>query len=306
VSQYGTGRSVINRRSPDVSSPRCAVCGSSATIIDTVHSSFRGNDFELAHCATCRYSFVTNPRTDFGALYDEQYYRGNGADPNVDYERELRDPRTVRAYEWRAILEIVRHLRGSLADLRWLDYGCGLGGLVRYGRERGVDISGFDEGYAADRMREESIPTLSPDELTSAAGSFDVVTAIEVVEHLIDPVPLLRQIAGCLRSGGLFFLTTGNAQPFRDRLTKWAYVQPEVHVGYFEPRTLEMALRSVGLEPSYPGFVPGYTDLIRYKVLKQLGFKRRHATERVVPWPIAARVVDRRFRVSAHPVGWKR
>jgi SAM-dependent methyltransferase len=286
--------------------PICAVCGSRATITDSMWSSFSERDFEFAHCPSCHYSFVVKPRTDFDALYNPEYYAGRGADTNVDYEREMRDASTVRAYEWRAILEVVRHLRGSLAGLRWLDYGCGLGGLVRYGRERGVDIYGFDEGYAADRMRQEGIPALSLKELDASEGSFDVVTAIEVVEHLIDPVPSLRKIAASLRSGGLFFLTTGNAEPFRGRLTKWAYVHPEVHVGYFEPRTLETAFRHAGLEPSYPGFVPGYTDLIRYKVLKQLGFKRRHAAERVVPWPIAARVVDRRFRVSAHPVGWKR
>jgi SAM-dependent methyltransferase len=247
-----------------------------------------------------------NPRLDFDVLYGEAYYRGRGADTSVDYERELRDPRTVRVYEWRAILEIVRHLRGPLVGLRWLDYGCGLGGLVRYGRERGIDISGFDEGYAAERMREEGIPALSPPELDESAGTFDVVTAIEVVEHLVDPVSTLDQIGTCLRPGGLFFLTTGNARPFRGRLAKWAYVQPEFHVGYFEPSTLELAFGKVGLESSYPGFAPGVSDLIRYKVLKNLGFTRRHAAEHVVPWPIASRMVDRRFRVSAHPVGWKR
>jgi SAM-dependent methyltransferase len=284
----------------------CAVCASSAVVTDVVHSSFSDRDFELAHCSSCHYSFVVDPRTDFDALYDGNYYRGEGADPNVDYERELRDPRTVRTYEWRAILEIVRQLRGPLAGVRWLDYGCGLGGLVRYGRERGVDISGFDEGYAAERMTQERIPALSPEELDAAAGSFDVVTAIEVLEHLSDPVPTLRRIAGLLRPGGVFFLTTGNAEPFRGRLTKWAYVNPDVHIGYFEPGTLEVAFRGAGLDPSSPGYVPGFTDLIRYKVLKQLKLSRRRVIEHLVPWPIAARVVDHRYRVSAHPVAWKR
>lgn len=271
-----------------------------------MHSSFSNRDFELAHCPSCHYSFIVDPRTDFDALYDAEYYSCRGAEPTCDYEREMRDPRTVRAHEWRAILEIVRHLRGPLAGLRWLDYGSGLGGLVRYGRERGVDIYGFDEGYAAERMRHEEIPALDAQELDTSEGSFDVITAIEVLEHLSDPVSTLRRIASLLRTGGVFFLTTGNAQPFRGRFTRWRYVLPDVHVGYFEPSSLELAFRKAGLEPSYPGFVPGYTDLIRYKVVKQLGFKRRHAAERFVPWPIASRMVDRRFRVSALPVGWKR
>jgi SAM-dependent methyltransferase len=284
----------------------CAVCGAPASITESLWSSFSDRDFELAHCSSCHYSFVVDPRADFAALYDEQYYRGRGADPTVDYERELHDPRTVRRYEWQAIVEIVRHLRGPLDRVRWLDFGCGLGGLVRYGREHGIEISGFDEGYAADRVREEGIPALSPVELDMAAGSFDVVTAIEVLEHLIDPMVTLRRLAALLRPGGLLFLTTGNAEPFRDRLAKWSYVQPDIHVGFFEPGTLATALRGAGLQPAFPGYVPGFDSLLRYKVLKNLRQKRRHAVEGIIPWPLVARAVDRRYRVSAQPIAWKR
>jgi SAM-dependent methyltransferase len=283
----------------------CAICGSNARITGEARS-FSDHRFELAHCPTCRFSFVVDPPTDSDALYDAEYYRGGGADPSIDYERELEDPRTVRVYEWRGLLEIIDTLKGRVTGLRWLDYGCGLGGLVRYARQRGVEIYGFDEGYAAERMRQEGIPALTTTDLDAATGSFDVITAVEVLEHFVDPIPALRQIAALLRPGGLFFVTTGNAQPFRGRLEKWAYVQPDVHVSFFEPRTLEFAFNRLGLEPSFPGFVSGFTDLMRYKVLKKLALKRRHALERFVPWPLVARAVDRRYRLSAHPVGWRR
>jgi SAM-dependent methyltransferase len=285
---------------------RCRVCHEQASVTATVTSRFSGRDFELAHCPSCRYSFIVNARTDFDVLYGEAYYRSAGADPLVQYEREVADPRTVRLYEWRAIVAIVEHLRSGLGSAHWLDFGCGLGGLVRYTRDRGIDSVGFDDGYAAERIRQDGVPHLSPAELDAADGSFDVVTAIEVLEHLIDPVEALRRIATLLRPGGLLFLTTGNAEPFRNRVETWSYMQPDVHVGFFEPGTLAAVLRRVGLEPAFPGYVPGFTDLYRYKILKNLRQKRRNAIERFVPWPLIARTADRRYRLSAHPIAWKR
>src|SRR5256714_7000000 len=235
------------------SSPDCAVCGSPTVVTGSVHSSFSNRTFALAHCSRCHYSFVVDPRTDYEALYDEEYYRGKGADPIVDYEQELDDPRTVRAYEWRAILEIVGHLRGGTAGVRWLDFGCGLGGFVRYGRSRGINIVGFDEGYAAERMRQDGTTALAPAELDAAKASFHMVTAIEVLEHVVDPMPTLRRVAELLRPGGLFFLTTGNAARFRHRLDQWRDGPLGGPLSFFSPPTPCLAFCIVWAQPTVPG-----------------------------------------------------
>ena len=47
-------------------------------------------------------------------------------------------------------------------------------------------------------------------------------------------------------SVGLLFLTTRNAAPFRKRLSSWRYVVPDVHVSFFEPTTLAVALEVAG------------------------------------------------------------
>ena len=111
----------------------------------------------------------------------------------------------------------------------------------------------------------------------------------------------MGQIASLLKPGGIFVLTTGNAEPHRDDLTSWSYVHPDIHIAYFEPRTLDALYRRCGLEPYDAGFVPGLDDVIRYKVLKTMGLRSQHTFERVVPWSVASRVVDRRHKVSAQP-----
>jgi 2-polyprenyl-3-methyl-5-hydroxy-6-metoxy-1,4-benzoquinol methylase len=262
--------------------------------------------FELRHCPTCRLSFVANPCTDYARIYDEAYYRGRGADPLVDYVFEMEHPdQTVRRYEWRGIVKAVRSLVPLGPSTRWLDYGCGNGGLVRHVRDHvGCAASGYDVGWITSRARDAGLPILTDAGLEAAAGTFDVVSAIEVLEHLADPVDALRRVRALLKPGGLFFYTTGNAEPFRGRLTQWGYVRPDIHISFFEPSTLERALRDAGFRPEFRGFVPGFTDIIRFKVLKNLGLRRSAGWQRLLPWGAAARVLDRRLRISAHPVGW--
>ncbi len=246
------------------------------------------------------------PRTDFADVYDERYYRGDGADPKVDYLGELVDPSTIRILEWRSIEHLVGQLVPLGHDVRWLDMGCGVGGLVEWLRAQGYEQAvGHDEGFGADLAAKRGVPVLSLDELAGRAGTFDVVTAIEVIEHVIDPVGLLRQIATLLAPGGVLVLTTGNVEQRRGTLAEWYYVTPDVHISFLGPRALSLAMGRAGLVPETTGYRKGHTQIIRYKILKTLG--RRHIApwERLVPWAPIARVVDHRYGVTAMPVGRK-
>ena len=212
---------------------------------------------------------------------------------------------TVRVYEWQGILEIISHLVTIRAITKWLDFGCGNGGLVRHVRAvAGCDVVGFEEGAIAADVQRAGIPVLSARELDAHAGSFDVVTAVEVIEHVPDPLEVLRQMRRLLRPGGLCFLTTGNAAPFRHRLLHWSYVVPDVHVSFFEPSTLALALTESGFRPEYRGAVPGHDRLIRFKVLKNLRVRKTGRLESALPWRPIARLVDHRLGVTAHPIGW--
>jgi SAM-dependent methyltransferase len=286
--------------------PTCKICGSPTDTAGTVHGGFSGRDFALRRCDACGFAFVADPWLDFAAIYDDAYYQGKGADPLVDYATELERPeRALRQYEWRGIHERVRTLIALPPGARWLDYGCGAGGLVRYLRATaGYDAVGYEQGWGLARLREHGIPFVEEAHLEGHEGAFDVVTAIEVLEHVTDPLTELRRMRALLRPGGLLFLTTGNAEPYAARLSTWRYVIPEIHIAFFEPRTLARAMREAGLSPQTPGFGPGWPDIVRFKLLKNLRRRTVSPLDRLLPWPVVARAVDRRYRLSAHPVGW--
>src|SRR5207249_643404 len=128
-------------------------------------------------CEHCGFVAITDPCTDYAVLYDERYYRGEGADPLVDYAYELDHPdETVRVYEWRGIVTLLRDRVGKLCGKRWLDYGCGAGGLVRYAKQTaGADCVGFDTGGLTDRARARGIPIMSESSLRTMQSQFEII-----------------------------------------------------------------------------------------------------------------------------------
>ena len=255
--------------------------------------------FRLASCPECGFAFIADPLADFAGIYTEDYYSGRGADPLVNYVAEALAPeRTIRRYEWRGVLKAVAELTPITGDTKWLDLGCGLGGLVTYLRDRGIDAVGADEGWGASWCKDHGVPLV---DAATTTERFDVITSIEVIEHVPDPLGFLRQVARLLRPGGLFWLTTGNAVPWRGRLDVWPYVIPEIHVSFFEPRTMAQAMARAGLEHHDAVWTRGHPDIIRFKVLKNLRRNRTGTVERLIPWSFASCLVERRYGALQHP-----
>ncbi len=137
---------------------------------------------------------------------------------------------------------------------RLLDVGCALGFLLAVARERGFDPEGVDVSeWACERARRlTGLPvhqgTLG--ELRLPAGSFDALTAFDVVEHVHDPRAFLKEAARLLRPGGWLFLVTPNVSGWSRRLMGrfWFHFKPLEHTYYFDRRTLGRFLEEAGLE----------------------------------------------------------
>ncbi|HSI83870.1 MAG: class I SAM-dependent methyltransferase [Candidatus Methylacidiphilales bacterium] len=297
-------------KSPSVTRTRCSICEKEGLArVASVTGIRTGQDFHIRYCADCGFAWVDNPWMDFATVYDEAYYLGKGSDPLVKYVDELESEATIRQWEWQGILQWADDMRGDKAKgqrLRWLDFGCGNGGLVRYVQKHASDrweIEGFEEGWAAGFGREKGCAILTRDELSTRTNSYDLVTAVEVLEHTVDPRETLREVRSMLRPGGEFLYTTGNLEPYTHNIPAWRYVRPEIHVSYFEPRALARLLEQTGFEARNPGYRLGHTAIIGYKVLKGLKQRQLKPWMYLLPWPLLSRVLNARLKIFAHPMG---
>ena len=90
-----------------------------------------------------------------------------------------------------------------------LDVGCGTGAnlkmLARFGRAEGVDISQQAVSFCRERGL-ECVKLGAVEQLPYENESFDLVTALDVIEHLDDDVAGLREIHRVLRPGGFVLI----------------------------------------------------------------------------------------------------
>lgn len=279
----------------------CLICKNTVGFLGEKEGLLDQRHYKYFHCDACRFSFISNPRTDYGTVYSKEYYAGKGADPIVNYTYELENPSsTIRYYEWQGLVTLFKKLLPEGG--RWLDFGCGTGGLIRFAKKQGIDCVGFDEGYGAELARLKNIPVLTEHELKASGQKFDFVSAIEVIEHSPDPLAMLRLIRSVLKPGGILFLTTGNAKPWRKRLLQWRYASiPDVHISFFEPKTLALAFQKTGFLARENSFSMGFAHIIKFKVLNTLGVKNRHFFIDSFPWYLMSKIADLRYHVSKQP-----
>jgi SAM-dependent methyltransferase len=218
-------------------------CVKTADVPSTVDAAaFRVTDANYGQCAAIYQCAACGFRqcSDFSDVLS--FYQAMD-DPGYEASRA---PRALQAER---LLQSVRRYRPGG---RLLDIGAGSGILVevatRLGyRAEGIEPSEWMVRSAAAHGLKIQAGILPHEEIT---GPYDVVTLVDVIEHVSDPVELLVQAGTVLASDGIGLVITPDVTSVAARVMGkhwWHYRM--AHICYFERQTLLAALRHADLEP---------------------------------------------------------
>jgi len=114
-------------------------------------------------------------------------------------------------------------LAGGLAGKRALDVGCGGGILAEAMAAKGAQVTGIDLAekpikvamlHAMETNSSVQYRVVSAESMADEApGSFDVVTCMEMLEHVPDPASTVAACAKLAKPGGWVFFSTINRNP---------------------------------------------------------------------------------------------
>lgn len=174
-----------------------------------------------------------------------------------------------------------------------LDYGGGSGILAAMLRGAGFTCRQYDP-YCPLPMLEPELAYADAERIP--AGGFAVITALEVFEHLLDPLSTIRQLAGFLKPGGALVVSTG-LYDRRKHGPDWPYLSCPAgqHVTFYTRRSLAVLgeaadLPTVCLFPSDEGFLILFTRQDRSRAGRML---------RSAAWHLGRRSLHSRWTVGA-------
>jgi Methyltransferase domain len=190
----------------------CRICAAAARPI--FNGTVLGRSVEYQECDACGYVQTETP-----TWLDQAYGSAIGAADTGILQRNRRSARVVVR-----MLAMLGLLRG-----RVIDSAGGYGLLVRMLRDLGVDAR-WEDRYC------ENLVARGFE--AAAEDRADLLTAFEVMEHLVDPLADLKRL--CARAPHVLVSTSLIPAP-TPRLEDWWYYAPSggQHIGFFRLRTLE-------------------------------------------------------------------
>jgi SAM-dependent methyltransferase len=217
-----------------VSSTVCEVCGGAVSPLRI------GRQQELDRCGSCGHLMRDVQRSPAGHRAEAW-----GGESDMDRVRSTLTYRRVRA--------LAPSVPGGGA-LRVFDAGFGSGGLLRHFLDDGADVAGADPGSLHQNLdpvvaRSARLVHGPVDAVEEGHGTYDLVLAVHVIEHVHDPWAFAAGCRDLARSGGRVVMVTpaGDGRQLSQWGAAWWMLEDPTHVRFFSAESLHVLLSGSGL-----------------------------------------------------------
>ncbi|WP_299873360.1 bifunctional 2-polyprenyl-6-hydroxyphenol methylase/3-demethylubiquinol 3-O-methyltransferase UbiG [uncultured Cocleimonas sp.] len=145
----------------------------------------------------------------------------------------------------------MRHLPKAKPGMRLLDLGCGNGKFLLQARSAGWDVVGVDfdqEAVDVACMQGLDVRLGGIDILDPRIEQFDVITLSHIIEHVHQPIDILKACNRLLKPGGFLWLDTPNSEAEGHRVfgANWRGLEPPRHLAIFSFESMNKTLKLSG------------------------------------------------------------
>lgn len=192
----------------------------------------------ILRCSNCKLTYTRDIAHRNGIIREDGH----------KFVREyLKEARLYKEY-FNTIIKIIQKYKKPQS---LLDIGCGVGIFLQQVKEIGWNALGIDMSRAAvtyARSHGLDVRLGKIEEVTFNPRSFDVITLFQTIEHIEDPLKILKKAYSLLRKGGMLMLTTPSEESVLARMLGkfWFGYRNIEHSFFYNSQSLTAMQKNVG------------------------------------------------------------
>jgi 2-polyprenyl-3-methyl-5-hydroxy-6-metoxy-1,4-benzoquinol methylase len=218
------------RKTIDGEGPNCRLCSN-----PNLKLKFHTKGETLLKCDNCDLLQVADKPSQEKqkSIYSDNYFT----------PLKYNDTATLKKENERRLKLIKEFIQEKEAKI--LDFGCATGDFITYAKTN-FDMWGFDLSHFAINEAKKYNPEIEK-QLSSGDFStrnyppelFNGILLWDVIEHLWDPLEILKKLIHCLKPGGFLFISTPNSGSLMAKIMGkyWAFMTPPEHLSFFSKKT---------------------------------------------------------------------
>lgn len=204
--------------------------------------------FPLYKCSNCKMISLYKIPENSSVVYDAEYFSGGGG--GFGYVNYDEDKEPMRE-SFKKYLDLIKKMSGGTGKL--FDVGSATGFFLILAKAAGFAVSGVEmSDFAAAKAREKGldVKTGTLDKVNFKDSQYDVLTLLDVLEHMPDPENDIKVVAKMLRSSGLLVVNTPDSGSLYAKVLgmKWHLIVPPEHIHYFNEKGMRALLQRNGFE----------------------------------------------------------